>query len=145
MKPSMKMTSDRQMHIYLSLAGNDCISLKSCNCIASWRNNCRYSSSLRDFNQRLTSREVQQHMRQIGTLGSQFMQHSVRNQLDWQLNVSQCWPKSNRNQGQQRLQRSNMETRDLWPQRYIFPQTRIVSNLSPTFAHSRHTTYFQMW
>lgn len=34
MKPSMKITSDKQMHMYLSLVGNACISEKSCSCIA---------------------------------------------------------------------------------------------------------------
>lgn len=33
-KPSMNITSDKQIHMYFSFVGNACISEKSCNCIA---------------------------------------------------------------------------------------------------------------
>lgn len=41
-----------------------------------------------------TSRKVHQHVRQARTLGGQFVQHGVCDQLDGQLNVSQRRPES---------------------------------------------------
>ena len=43
-------------------------------------------------------------MCQIRALGSQFVQNHMRNKLNWQLDVPQGWPETDRNHGEQRLQ-----------------------------------------
>ncbi|CAF4586046.1 unnamed protein product [Rotaria sp. Silwood2] len=62
-KPSRKMTSDKQIHKRLRLHGNSFNSLKSCNCIADEKSNVKYSK----FGQRIAnSRKTSTVINSIG-------------------------------------------------------------------------------
>jgi len=64
----------------------------------------------------------------------------VRDELDGKLDIAQRRTKSHGYQLEQHFQGTHMQTRDLRPQGYIFPETSIVGNLPPSTTNPGQAT-----
>lgn len=85
--------------------------------------------------------EIQQHVRQIGTLVRQLVKNCVSDEFDGELDVAKRLPESDADEGEQRLQGAHVQAGYFGPQGDVLPEAGVVGDHAPLLADPGHAAY----